>query len=513
MESVQQQTSTSKRVWIFIFSLFLIYAAFLFGMPAYKYHNMGLIVDINHFSEAFSTAARGKAFHNHSHYWQMVDQMDATLDPHQTASLFGVHFRPFFYLMLPFYKIVPSVYTLFLFQALLVASSVFAVFLLCRERMGSVNLSLLTLLVFVCHPLSTAVSTAFFPSFMAIPLLLWAIYFIEKNKMLALCVMVVLVMSLKEILAAPAFVCGIYCMIRRSKIVGVGICVVSAIYLLLCLEYIIPMFSITNQYNFYHFYSDQNDISLVGAITNMLDPGRIIDALFRTGVQEYLGNMFAPLLFLPLLSPVTLLAVPLFAQNILAVDVEYALYTTGHLSSPILPFIFFGFIITIAKIKQLLPEKIVKIVVVISLFLSMGFSVSILYGWDYRDDVLKGAVAAVSPHMEEGDIVAFAGADSLHTYFSDKQSVTFYEYYKNARWNAIYYNAEFCGDNPKKYTDEEFQKDLFIQFSLDACRMIQDDCYNVYFNENHSADIFYPGEEDFKLLIVENKCTAKIPEN
>ena len=89
---------------------------------------------------------------------QMYYYMDQCLQPLTTCerdgllSHFAVHLSPIFYLLLPFYKLVPSPETLLLFQALLVVSGVIPLCLLGRNMNLGPGPVLVFGLMYICYP-------------------------------------------------------------------------------------------------------------------------------------------------------------------------------------------------------------------------------------------------------------------------------------------------------------------------------------------------------------------------
>ncbi len=149
----------------FLTLLFFIFTLLFFGVPSLKFAQYGQLPDLLIFAESFQSAAGGELFTNHHHYWQQMSSLGEQLQPDTKASMFGMHFRPFLFLVLPFYIIFPSVYTLLLFQACAVASALFPLYWMTRKILHSEKLALLCSLCFLCHPLSLGATTSFFPSY------------------------------------------------------------------------------------------------------------------------------------------------------------------------------------------------------------------------------------------------------------------------------------------------------------------------------------------------------------
>ena len=100
-------------------------------------------------------------------------------------SHFAVHLSPVCYILLPFYVIFPSPLTLQIAQALILASGVIPVALLCRHLKLSGKITVLMAVIYSFYP---AICTGCFYDFhencFLAPLLLWMFFFFERKQYL-----------------------------------------------------------------------------------------------------------------------------------------------------------------------------------------------------------------------------------------------------------------------------------------------------------------------------------------
>ncbi len=142
---------------------------------------------------------------------QMYYNMKETLLPITTVerdvalSHFAIHVSPIYYLFLPFYALFPDPVTLEICQAVMLASGVIPVYMLCK-KVGLSNKA--TVAFAICYAFYPALSGGCYydlheNKFLA-PLLLWLFYFIESNKWWGVITFSLLTCFVKE--DAPVYV-------------------------------------------------------------------------------------------------------------------------------------------------------------------------------------------------------------------------------------------------------------------------------------------------------------------
>lgn len=148
---------------------------------------------------------------------QMFEQMRisgkqyTTIERDRFMSHFGVHISPIFYLMLPFYMLFPFPHTLQILQALLVALSIWPLYLLCRQYKLSNKLTVFVISLYALYP---ALSGSCFNDFhenSILPLfLLFLIWAYEKDKTIFIVLFSILTFSVKEDAAILVGCLGLY---------------------------------------------------------------------------------------------------------------------------------------------------------------------------------------------------------------------------------------------------------------------------------------------------------------
>lgn len=237
-------------------------------------------------------------------------------------SHFAVHLSPIYYLLLPFYMVFPSPLTLQIGQAVVLASGVIPVVLLCKSFKLSGKSTMLVAFIYSLYP---AVSVGCFfdihENCFLTPLLLWTFCFFERNKWVFMYISAVLTLLVKEDAAIYLLIFALYVIVSKKKYYEGGILAFGALaYFALALgiltstsSYYAELYSAATPNpaingpmidRFGNLIYNQSD-GLIGAVkTAILNPGYLLTQLFVTsdndwGKFTYFIKMLLPLGFIP----------------------------------------------------------------------------------------------------------------------------------------------------------------------------------------------------------------------
>ncbi len=161
----------------------------------------------------------------------------STLERQKLLSHFSVHLSPIFYTVLPFYFIFPHPVTLQVLQALIIGSGLIPLYLLCKHYKLSPKITLFFIIGGAFYPaLAGGTMYDFHENAFLFPLILWMLYFFEKDKYLPGYIFMVLVFAVKE--DAPVYVAfiALYFILSARKILrGFTMLFSSAAYFSLAL--------------------------------------------------------------------------------------------------------------------------------------------------------------------------------------------------------------------------------------------------------------------------------------
>lgn len=241
-------------------------------------------------------------FCNMFHYMKETGLPLVTSERNQLLSHFAVHISPIYYLLLPFYYIFPSPITLQVGQAVVLASGVVPVVLLCNHFKISGKATMLVALIYSFYP---AISAGCFYDihencFLA-PLLLWTFYFFERQKWIPMYVFALGVLFVKEDAAMYILIFALYVLLsRRNYKHGTILAVGSLAYFGFAL-WLLTKFGtgvMVNRFDNLIFNAEEG---LLGAVkTALLNPGFLLTQLFTTGGSGFDKFIYAIQMLLPI---------------------------------------------------------------------------------------------------------------------------------------------------------------------------------------------------------------------
>lgn len=349
----------SKRGWpLFVLALLIaLYIAYFgwYTLRVSDYYQFGGF-DLAIYDQAVWNTAHGRWFHS-------------TYQP-GWDSLLADHVEPILLPISLLYWLWPSPDMLLLIQTVALALGALPVYWLARDGLqaavrdglspgqqatGGLRsqaalllvqlLALAFALVYLLYPLLHSTNVyEFHPSALAIPLLLYALYFMRQRRVILFFIFILLAMSTKEVLPLTTLTVGLYILfIRRERWVGLATIVVSLVWFILAVFVIIPHFNPGGQSlyfatGYYDWLGGSGREILVRLITH---PELILQRLISRISPAYLAGILGPLAFLSLLGlPILLLATPALVLNVLSdKTVQYSPGIYFHYAAPYVPFV------------------------------------------------------------------------------------------------------------------------------------------------------------------------------
>lgn len=234
----------------------------------------------------------------------------------------GAHVDPILVAFAPLWRIWPSAEMLLASQAAIVATGAVPAYLLARRWLGDERLGLAFAAVYLLYlPLQYAVLFDFHPVTLAAPLLLWAIWAAETERIWAFVAFGALAALTQEQVGLAVAVLAVWAAVRHTRIRrGASAAALGAVaWVAVAVFAILPAASVEGAnphgVRYEPLGSSESEV-LTTAITR---PWEVAEVLATPGRGAYLAALFLPLLLLPLLAPFLLLAaVPQFGVNLLA---------------------------------------------------------------------------------------------------------------------------------------------------------------------------------------------------
>jgi len=225
--------------------------------------------------------------------------------------LLGDHVSPILVLFSPLFGIWDNPSVLLIAQAIAAASSVFPIYLIGKEVLKDSKLPLLFVFAFLLYlPTRNAIRFDFHPELFGDPLILWAFFFILKDRARTAFIFLMLTLTTKEIACAPVAMLGLWSWwFRKKTVFGISTFLAAVSVFLLDVRVIAPYFR-EGEY----FY-------LAGNYLKWAEKGigPFLSHVFQPSTFTYLKKVFLPLGFLSFLSASSLLLTfPILFQNLVA---------------------------------------------------------------------------------------------------------------------------------------------------------------------------------------------------
>jgi len=254
-------------------------------------------------------------------------------------SRLAAHVDPILVVFAPLWWIWPSPDLLLVAQALAIGVGALPVFWLARKHLGSQRTAAGFALAYLLYPATGWLTlNEFHPVALATPLLLFAFWFLDENRLVAFALCAVAASACKE--EIPFVIAGFgvwYAVSRRRWAVGGAILVLGVAWAAVATTVVIPHFNHGESSDFYARYSEVGGSPRGIVKTAFTHPGRLADAAFTSRDAHYVLQLLWPLAFAPLLAPLVLVAaLPELAVNLLsAVPTQTSIhfhYTAGVIS-------------------------------------------------------------------------------------------------------------------------------------------------------------------------------------
>jgi uncharacterized membrane protein len=239
----------------------------------------------------------------------------------QQISRLAAHVDPILAVFAPLWWVWPSPNLLLVAQALAVASGAWPVFLLARKHLGSPRAALGFALAYLLYPATGWLTlNEFHPVALATPLLLFAFWYLDNDRLLAFALCAIVAAACKEEIGLVVAGFGLwYALAKRRRLAGIGIALLGLVWSVIAIAVVIPHYNTTGESDFYGRYSEVGGSAAGIVKTTFTHPLRILEAAFGTRDLRFLLQLVAPLAGLSLLAPLVLIAaLPELAINLLS---------------------------------------------------------------------------------------------------------------------------------------------------------------------------------------------------
>jgi uncharacterized membrane protein len=344
----------------------------------------------------------------------------------------------------PLWLVWPDPSLLLVAQAALVALGALPVFWLARKHLGSPRAALGFALAYLLYPpVQWLVLDDFHAVALACPLLLFAFWYLDEDRLGSFAVVAVLAVLTKEEVGFVVAGLGLWYALARGRTrAGIVIAAAGTAVSLLAILAVLPAFS-DGESDFYRRYGEVGG-SPGGIVETLLtDPLRVLEVAFDGRGLGYLARLLAPLA-LVLLAPLTLVvALPELAINLLSsAPTQTSIHF--HYTAGIIPALVAGSIFGAAKVVRRRPRAATPLagLAVVSALLSGWWLGPLPYpgGEDLAADVWK-----VETHdrvtkralelVPAGAVVSASNAPGAH--LSERRRILSFPYRLDADWVVV----------------------------------------------------------------------------
>ena len=379
----------------------------------------------------------------HGHFLQ-----GTTLDGQQMSRL-GAHVDPFLLVFVPLFWIWSNPVLLPIVQALAVASGALPVFWLARKHLDSSRAGAHFAFAYLLYPatqFNAFTSTSSFHSVaMAVPLVLYAVWFLDEDRLFAFSAVALLAFTTKEELPLAVGCLGIWYAVRKGRrLFGVSVFATGLAVTLFNFLWVIPHFSPSGVDLFAHRYTAVGGTPQGIAHKLFTDPAAFAHAVASGHKIAYLALLLLPFLGLWLLEPLLLLgAVPDLAINLLS-NLGDQTSINFHWTAGIVPFVVAASIFGTARFKG----QAVRI----SLWVLAAAASIAIYSPIYlsRGDVQALGSPVVSAKSRAVSLipagVPVSASNQLGGHLSERRVIYWFPKVERARWIIFDLNDPSYGD-------------------------------------------------------------------
>jgi uncharacterized membrane protein len=368
--------------------------------------------------------------------------LEFTTPTGQQASRLGVHTDVFLLLLVPFWLVWHSALLPLALQPLAVAAGTLPVYWLARKHLHSERAAAHISFAYLLFPATQfsafTPTSGFHPISFAVPIILFAVWFLDEDRLVPFAVCALLAATTKEEIPLAVGCLGIwYAFAKGRRKPGITIFAVGLGLSLLAFLVVIPHFSKPGYAPFAGRYASVGGSPRGILHTAVTDPGALLHTIATPHKAIYLLLLLVPFLGLSLFAPLLLLgAVPDLVLNLLSGKPSSTAIGSSY-TGGLLPFLIAATIFGMAKLKRDPRET--------SLFVLVAVA-AIAVNSPIRTTVHALATPLTSDPIRQAQqhaldlvppTVPVAATNELAGYLSARRYVFIFPYVNQARWLVV----------------------------------------------------------------------------
>lgn len=287
-------------------------------------------------------------------------------------NILSQHFSPILVLLTPLYWLWSCPEVLLITQVILFGLATLPIYWFSAPRLGRLGSAILVAVFWLFWGTQSAIAFDFHEIAFAVPLIATAIYAIDKRRWWLYWLAVIGLLLIKENLALFVVFVGLYLLVKGEWRRGIITSVIGAAWFGLLLKVIIPLFAAPGVGYLYWSYQNLGATPSAALWYVIRHPINIIGLLFNNSVKvTTLASFFYPLAFLPLISPLVFLSLPLIAERMLSTNELYWL-RDFHYTAPLIPVLIMAAADGLNRLRSLLAPPWRRAVIASVLVIAIG---------------------------------------------------------------------------------------------------------------------------------------------
>lgn len=254
---------------------------------------------------------------------QVVRQYSAFMGPYSEIkgliyNILGDHFHPIIAILGPLYWLWNDPRMLGIALSVLMASSIYPVYLFSRARLGHWAALTVSGAYVFWWPIQSLVNFDFHEIAFGVPLIAWIIVAMDRKQYVAVAILSLVLLGVREDMGFMVIAIAMVLALRRRWKLALALFVTGVAGYLLTTGRLIPHFSRSASFGYWQYTA--LGPTMGAALSFILaHPVRSVTILFDNNTKQFLwAALFIPLGLLPFLSPYLLLAAPIIASRLLS---------------------------------------------------------------------------------------------------------------------------------------------------------------------------------------------------
>ena len=252
--------------------------------------------------------------------------------------ILGDHFHPILALLAPFYWIWPDPRMLGVVMALALAAAAVPVYLFARRRTGHAVALIAAAALLLSWPFQAMVNWDFHEVTLGVPIMAWLVWALDGRRAWLATGLAVLLLTVREDMGVTLLAVALVMAVRRHWPQAAVTAVAGVLGYWFATSVVIPHYSPTGEFGYWQFTALGPDMPSSIAFL-LTQPWNAVAVLFDHPLKVALWLLhLVPLLLLPLLSPLTLMALPILLSRLFndRLNVWAPVYPYDAILAPIL---------------------------------------------------------------------------------------------------------------------------------------------------------------------------------